>query len=150
MERKKFSLQLIFELEQSWIFLTWNKLLLTILDLQTQIKAPQHTGIVLRSGIECYSAKTRCEAFFSFWCKLNSEPEICVREWCRELNLLKQECAMNLLRAHQRLRLSPSQNKNWATGCVHHNEATKSLNPLKYKTPDILKMLAAKRTLLQF
>lgn len=29
-------------------------------------------------------------------------------------------------------------------------EATKLLNPLKYKTPDIFKMLAAKITLLQF
>lgn len=33
---------------------------------------------------------------------------------------------------------------------VRHNEAAKLLNPLKYKTPDILEMLAAKMTLLQF
>lgn len=33
---------------------------------------------------------------------------------------------------------------------VRRNEATKFLNPLKYKTPDILKTLAAKTTLLQF
>lgn len=42
------------------------------------------------------------------------------------------------------------KNKNKNGAMCATKDATKFLNPLKYKTPDILKMLAAKMTLLQF
>lgn len=101
-------------------------------------------GVFLHSVINVSSVtvhRQRWVAFFPFCfgCKLNSEPEICLRKRVSRVEPPETRvCTKPYSKAHQQLRVChPVKRK---TG----NEATKFLNPLKYKTPDILKMLAAK------
>lgn len=104
-------------------------LLLNILDLQT--------GNLSSLNASPLRAQTRWAAF-CFRCKLTSEPEICLRGDQKPPTLC------------------PNPTLNTPTAQVYHpvktgcddddedDEATKILNQLKYKTPDILKTLAAK------
>lgn len=75
--------------------------------------------------------------------QLSSEPEICLSER-REPRLEPPETNVCIKSTDQHT------DSSWAGYVSIIMGATKMWNPLKYKTRDILKMLAAKMTLLQF
>lgn len=145
-----------------WKLNTFDLNQMNILDLQTGVKAPGTSSpvylmrIILHSARkvssftrqQCYGAQTKCVAF-CFWCKLNSGPEICLRAGCKDLSLVKRKCAFKSTPSTPTAQVCQTlKTKSWATPALA--EATKFLNSLKYRTPDILKMLAAKMTLLCF